>query len=87
MVLYIFNVFSLENCPKMSFCVVALTGGKIVTDVGPKFTGGLPHHIEQNLGSRVWGYSGPSGPKKQVSDDSDVFVGANTGEVSKSLLE
>lgn len=87
MVLYIFGVFSLENRHEKSVCVLALTGGKVVTDVAPKFTGGLPHHMEQNLGSRVWGYSGPSGSKKQVSDDSDVFVGANTGGVCKSLLE
>jgi hypothetical protein len=69
------------------FVFPALSGGKIVTDVAPKYTGSLPHHIEQRLKSRIWGYSNPTLSRKQSPKDSDVFVGACTGDIPKTLLE
>ena len=57
------------------------------TDVSSKFTGGLPQHLEQTLGSRVWGYVDPTFCKKTAQQTDDVFIASNTGDVPKTLLE
>ena len=73
--------------PTSVVCFTALSGGKVITDVAPKYTRGLPHHIEQRLKSRIWGYRDPLLSRKQTSKDNEVFVGACTGDIPKTLLE
>lgn len=65
----------------------ALSGGKIVTDVGSKFTGGLPHHLEQPLRSRVWAYCDTSATRTTQIASDDLFLPQTTGDLPRSLLE
>ena len=73
----------------LSLFLLALSGGKVVTDVGSKFTGGLPHHMEQPLRARVWGYgdsvSSRKGPHQGQGDQ--LFTGCSIGDMPITLLE
>lgn len=64
-----------------------MSGHKIVTDVGSKFTGGLPHYMEQPLRSRVWAYSDSTSSRRSTQQGEELFVPSKTGDVSMPLLE
>lgn len=63
-----------------------LSKGKIITDVTSKYTDGLPHQIEQDLRCKLWGLSDPTSQKKVAIND-ELFVTAETGNMSKTMLE
>ncbi|XP_052270596.1 minichromosome maintenance domain-containing protein 2-like isoform X3 [Dreissena polymorpha] len=66
----------------------ALSGSKVVTDVGSKFTGGLPHHLEHALRGRVWAFGDSSPSKRAVADTKDaIFRSCQTGDIPITLLE
>ncbi|KAL4230479.1 Minichromosome maintenance domain-containing protein 2 [Mactra antiquata] len=85
-VCYVGNVDRLKNSTRLQL-QSALSGGKIVTDIGPKYTGGLPQHLEQPLKGQVWGYIDDIYCKKKQVRDEEEFIPGSCADVPKSFLD
>ncbi|XP_060080889.1 minichromosome maintenance domain-containing protein 2-like [Ylistrum balloti] len=74
---------------KKSICEqiqTTLSNGKVTIDIASKYTGGLPQKMEQELGCLVWAYTDPVTDKKPQHFD-DIFMGCETGNMAKPLLD
>ncbi|KAL3879128.1 hypothetical protein ACJMK2_031439, partial [Sinanodonta woodiana] len=70
-----------------AYFIEELVDGKMSTDVGSRFTRGMPQQREQPLGCKVWAYMNTTSTKKPQHFENFIMAICDTGDVLKGFLD